>query len=150
MEYTQGDIARVFIAKFSHGEDPLDGIKKIVLSEGISCATINLLGALSEADIVTGPVKTEIPPVPNEMSFREGREIIGFGVVTSNGKEPLIHLHASFVRGESSFTGCLRKNGKVFVVIEAVILELTGANVSREFDPETRCNMLNTDTKGKK
>jgi predicted DNA-binding protein with PD1-like motif len=39
-------------------------------------------------------------------------------------------------------TGCLRGNSKVFLVIEAVVLELQGIRANKEIDPETGLNLL--------
>lgn len=143
MEYTNGKIGRVFLLKFSHGDDLLEGIKKVARDEDIKFATINLLGAVSKGDIVTGPKKTELPAVPNTQSIAEAREVVGFGVISFTDEEPLIHFHGAFGNSDGTLVGCLRGGGEVFVTIEAVIQEILDVNVKREKDEATGCALLN-------
>ena len=40
------------------------------------------------------------------------------------------------------FTGCIRKDSKVFLVIEAVVFELKGVKATKDIDPSTGLNLL--------
>ena len=41
-----------------------------------------------------------------------------------------------------TLTGCIRKDSKVFLVIEAVVFELRGVKAAKEIDPGTGLNLL--------
>ncbi|MGB2599427.1 MAG: DUF296 domain-containing protein [Candidatus Omnitrophota bacterium] len=142
MEYSRGSIGRIFLVKFEHGDNLLEEIKKLINKENISAATVSFIGALSGGDIVTGPKETKLPPEPNFMTFKDGREVIGFGTIIKKDGEPSVHVHSSLGRGEDVLTGCLRNNVEVFVTIEAVITELNDVNATRKEDEKTGINLL--------
>jgi predicted DNA-binding protein with PD1-like motif len=39
-------------------------------------------------------------------------------------------------------TGCVRKDSKVFLVLEAIIFELKGVKATKSIDPKTGLNLL--------
>jgi predicted DNA-binding protein with PD1-like motif len=43
---------------------------------------------------------------------------------------------------KDTLTGCVRKDTKVFLVIEAVVFELKGVKANKEIDPRTGLNLL--------
>ncbi|MEW6358917.1 MAG: PPC domain-containing DNA-binding protein [Planctomycetota bacterium] len=142
MEYREAKLNRSFIVKFDHGEDVLAGIKAVVQKEKIEAGLIFLVGALSAAKMVTGPERQEIPPEPHWVAFDDGREILAIGTIFREGDEPKLHLHSAAGRGDHTFAGCIRENGKVFLIVEAVILELTGSGAVREFDQASQLSLL--------
>ena len=143
MKYTKGAIGRVFLIKFSDKDIFLKEIEKIARKEKIKAATMIFLGALREGVLVTGPKKTVIPPEPNWVKFRDGWEVFGIGTIFTNKKGPQIHIHASLGKKKRVFTGCVRKDSKVFLVIEAVVFELKGVKAGKDIDPTTGLNLLN-------
>ena len=128
--------------KFEHEDDFFKEVERLFNEKGIECATIAFIGALASADIVTGPKKPKIPAIPTWMSFSDGREVLGFGtIILKNGKmQP--HIHATFGKGKTTLTGCLRKNARTFITIEAVITELTDVQVSRKRDEKIQYDLL--------
>ncbi|MCX5693308.1 MAG: DUF296 domain-containing protein, partial [Candidatus Omnitrophica bacterium] len=62
--------------------------------------------------------------------------------IFTNKKGPQIHIHASLGKKKEVFTGCVRKDCKVFLVIEAVIFELKGVKAGKDIDPATGLNLL--------
>ncbi len=143
MKYTKGAIGRVFLIKFSDKDVFLKEIEKFARKEKIKAATMIFLGALREGDLVTGPKKTVIPPEPNWVKFKGGWEIFGIGTILANKKGPQIHIHGSLGKKKKVFTGCVRKDSKVFLVIEAVVFELKGVKATKDIDPATGLNLLN-------
>ncbi|MFA5224803.1 MAG: DUF296 domain-containing protein, partial [Candidatus Omnitrophota bacterium] len=95
-----------------------------------------------EGDLVTGPKKPVIPPQPNKVAFKDGWEVMGIGTVFVNSRGPQIHIHSSMGKKNKSLTGCVRGKSKVFLVIEAVVLELKGVKASKDIDPSTGLNLL--------
>ncbi len=143
MKYAQGDIGRVFIVNFEHGDDFLAELKSFVEKERISFATITFLGAVSDGDIVTGPKKMTLPADPNMVSLTDVRETVGFGTIVNGKDGPEIHVHASFGKSGEVLTGCLRKNCKIFITIEALIAEVSNISVVRELDKKIGHKTLN-------
>jgi uncharacterized protein len=143
MKYTKGTIGRVFLIKFSDKDIFLKEIEKFARKEKIKAATMIFLGALREGDLVTGPKKPVIPPEPNWVRFKDGWEVFGMGTIFTNKKGPQIHIHSSLGKKNKVFTGCVRKDSKVFLVIEAVVFELKGVKATKDIDPATGLNLLN-------
>jgi len=142
MRYTKGEIGRLFLIKFSDKDIFLKEIEKFARKEKIKAAAMIFLGALRKGDLVTGPKKTVIPPEPNWVKFKDGWEVFGIGTIFTNKKGPQIHIHGSLGKKKKVFTGCVRKDSRVFLVIEAVIFELKGVKASKDIDPATGLNLL--------
>ena len=142
MRYTKGSIGRIFLLKFENDDIVLDELDKLARREHLKAATFIFLGALKKGHIVTGPKKPVIPPEPNKVVFKDGWEVMGIGTIFTNSKGPQIHIHASMGKKNKTLTGCVRGNSEVFLVIEAVVLELEGVRASKDIDPETGLNLL--------
>lgn len=142
MEYTKGSIGRVFLIKFSDKDIFIKEIEKLARKEKIKAAAMIFLGALREGDLVTGPKKTVIPPEPNWVKFKDGWEVFGIGTIFTNKKGPQIHIHSSLGKKKNVLTGCVRKDSKVFLVIEAIVFELKGVKATKDIDPATGLNLL--------
>ncbi|MHB8155134.1 MAG: PPC domain-containing DNA-binding protein [Candidatus Omnitrophota bacterium] len=142
MQYTKGTIGRVFLVKFQDGDILIDNLTELAKQEQIKAASVIFIGALKQGDLVTGPKKPVIPPEPNKVVFKDGWEVMGIGTIFTNSKGPQIHIHASMGKKNKVLTGCVRGKSKVFLVIEAVILELKGIRANKEVDPATGLNLL--------
>ncbi len=142
MKYTKGSIGRVFLLKFNDGDIVINELVKLARKENIKSATILFIGALKKGDLVTGPKKPVIPPEPNWVKFAGGWEAMGIGTIFSNSSGPQVHIHTAMGKAKKAFTGCLRKESKVFLVVEAVVFELKGVKASKATDPKTGLNLL--------
>ena len=137
MRYSEGRIGRVFFVRIDHGEDLLDTLERFVVEKNIRMGVIQFLGALKSGRIVTGPRTAVLPPEPSYESYDDGWEVVGFATITPGKEGPHIHYHASVGRGREALTGCLRDNAMTYIIVEAVVMELTGARISRRNDPRT-------------
>ena len=91
---------------------------------------------MREGKIVVGPERDEIPPTPVWKNLGESHEVVGFEYhIFYQGNEPKVHFHGAFGKKDMVKVGCLRENSSTFLVLEAVIIELSGINAVREFDP---------------
>ncbi|MBI2472628.1 MAG: DNA-binding protein [Planctomycetes bacterium] len=135
MKYQVGKVGRVVVVKFEDREDVLGNLNAIVKKEGISAAAFYLVGGMREGKIVVGPEKDEIPPMPVWKNLGESHEVVGFGTIFYQNNEPKVHFHGAFGKKDMVKVGCLRENSATFLVLEAVIIELSGINAVREFDP---------------
>lgn len=142
MKYQIGKVGRVLVARFEDKEDVLGNLSNIAKKENISSAAFYLLGGMREGKIVVGPEKDELPPAPVWRALGESHEVVGFGTIFYQNNEPKVHFHAAFGKKDTVKVGCLRENSQTFLVLEAVIIELSGINAVREFDPVSGLNIL--------
>jgi predicted DNA-binding protein with PD1-like motif len=142
MKYTKGSVGRIFLLKFDDDDIVLKELDNFVRQEKLKCATMIFMGALKKGDLVTGPKKCIIPPEPNWTKFKDGWEVLGIGTIFTNNKGPQIHVHTSMGKKGKVITGCVRKDSKVFLVIEAVVFELRGVKATKEIDLKTGLNLL--------
>lgn len=142
MNYVQANPGRIFVARLEDGEDVFEQLKFIIKKEEIKAGYIQLLGAFATAKVILGSVKGEYPPTPAWWEFDDEREVLGFGIFAPDNGEPKIHLHASFGHHTEVKTGCVRENAKVYLTIEAVIQEITGADITRELDSRYNASLL--------
>ncbi len=135
MQYSKGSFGRVFVVKFEDGDDLLDGLTQVAWQEDIRAATVMLLGGMRSAGVVVGPREPVVPPEPVWRTLNDGRELIGIGTLfrQSDG-EPALHLHGAMGRQEDTVVGCIRKETTAYLVIEAVIAEITGLSAHKALD----------------
>lgn len=142
MEYRSGAMGRVLTIRFDHGEDFLQGLKTIVKTEAIESGWFQILGAVRHADVVIGPEEPVMPPVPIWTKVDEAREAIGTGSVYWDEDDPVIHLHAALGHHGETLTACVRKNTKVYLILEVVLFEILGIDASRPWWQEGGFNRL--------
>ena len=142
MKYTKGQVGRIFLSKFEDDDILTDKLAELARKEKIKVGVMVFLGALKKGKLVTGPKKPVIPPEPNWVSFKDGWEVMGVGTVFINSKGPQIHIHSAMGKKQKTLIGCVRKDSKVFLVIEAVIFELKGIKATKDIDPKTGLNLL--------
>lgn len=143
MRYQKGHLGRTFLLRFEDNDDLLSELEKLVKKERISAATIIFFGALRKGNLVAGPKKVKFPSKPSKVTFKDGWEIVGMGTVFPIVSGSEVHLHAAMGRKTKTLTGCLRKDSKVFLVVEAVVFELKGIRAAREVDPKSGIHLLN-------
>jgi hypothetical protein len=142
MKYTKGAIGRVFVLKFDDGDVVLDRLGVFIKKERLKSAVMVFIGALKKGDLVTGPKKPVIPPVPNNVPFKDAWETLGIGTIFTNSKGPQMHIHGAMGKKLKTLTGCVRGKSEVFLVIEAVVFELKGVKATKDIDPATGLNLL--------
>ncbi len=141
MQYTEGQLGRVFVVRIDNGEDMLILLHKFIDDKDIQAGSILFLGALMNGRMVTGPEEPVIPPVPHFVMFEGGWEVFGIGTIYPGEGGPHIHYHASVGRSGHALTGCIREKAITYLIIEAVILEFTGLSARREFDKKTQLHL---------
>jgi len=131
MEYQEGSTGRVFYARLDDGDDMHECIRDLIRREQVRCAWFQVFGGLKSAGVVIGPKEPVMPPEPVWQSIGDAREILGFGSVFWEGDKPLVHLHAAMGHHGETLTGCVRKDSRVYLVIELMLVEVTGIEVTR-------------------
>jgi predicted DNA-binding protein with PD1-like motif len=142
MQYRTGSIGRVFVIKFEDGDSLLDGIIGVAKKERVKAGFFFLLGGMRSAGMVCGPREPVLPPEPTWEGFADGREIVGVGSVFLKDGEPAVHLHGAVGKGGTTLTGCVRKDDKVFLVVEALLLEVSGIDAAKVVSEKTGIAML--------
>ncbi|PKL65747.1 MAG: DNA-binding protein [Methanomicrobiales archaeon HGW-Methanomicrobiales-3] len=141
MQYTEGQLGRVFVVRIDNGEDMLSTLRTFVAEKEIEAGSIQFLGALMSGRMVTGPEEPVIPPVPHFVMFEGGWEVFGIGTIYAGEGGPHIHYHASVGRSGHALTGCLRENATTYLIVEAVIHEYVGLSARREFDARMQLHL---------
>jgi len=147
MQYSEGQLGRVFVVRIDDGEDMLISLRQFIHDKNIQAGSILFLGALMEGRMVTGPEEPVIPSVPHFVMFEGGWEVFGVGTIYPAQGGPHIHFHASVGRSGHALTGCLREKATTYLIVEAVIMEFTGLNARHEFDQKTQMNLPNLATR---
>jgi predicted DNA-binding protein with PD1-like motif len=142
MEYTTGSIGRVFAARFHDGEGVYTGIEEIARLEKIESAMVFALGGARRGRVVVGPKETTGPIEPMTRQFDDARELVGVGTIHPDGGEPSLHFHAAVGRCDEAIVGCPREGLDAFLVLEVVIIELTGLSAERRLDPDSGLRLL--------
>lgn len=142
MRYTKGSIGRIFLLKFEDDDIVIKNVNNFAKKERVKTGVIIFIGALKKGDLVTGPKKPVIPPEPNWVKFKDAWEVMGIGTIFTNKSGPQIHIHTAMGKKNKTLTGCVRKDSKVFLVLEAVCFELKGIKATKDLDPETGLNLL--------
>ncbi len=141
MQYSEGKVGRVFTVRIDDGKDFLQEIQRFVTAMAIQSGTIQFLGAVRSARLVTGPKEPVIPPSPHGEEIFGGWELIGFATIYPGDDAPSIHLHTAAGKGMRSLAGCLRDRAEVYLVIEAIITEFIGITAKRIHDEKTGVNL---------
>ena len=141
MQYSEGQVGRVFTVRIDDGEDFIREIKRFVAAMNIQNGTIQFLGAVRSATLVTGPKEPVIPPSPRAEEIFGGWELPGFATIYPGEDGPSIHLHAAAGKGIRSLAGCLREKAEVYLVVEAIVTEFVGISAKRILDPKTGVNL---------
>ncbi len=114
----------------------------MAVSENIRVATILLPGGLCSAGVVSGPQKPEIPLTPLWFDFSDGREVLGIDTLFRKGEDPVIHLYCAVGRDHQTVTGCIRRDSSIYLVVEAVIAEMSGIEARKKVDERSGGAML--------
>ncbi len=142
MEYTQGSMGRIFLARLEEGEELYPRIEELASRENIKAGLVLCLGGLRSANVVTGPEDPDGPVVAHVESFKDAREYVGVGTIFWTETGPSLHLHAGIGRGKQALVGCPREGATVFLVNEVTIIEITGIESGRVLDPSTGFHLL--------
>ena len=137
MQYSEGQVGRVFTVRVDDGEDLIKEIRRFVAAMNVQSGMVHFLGAVRTATLVTGPKEPVVPPTPRREEIFGGWELLGFATVHPGEDGPSLHIHATAGRGIRSLTGCLRDKAEVYIVIEAIITEFVGITSRRLPDEKT-------------
>ena len=148
MKASEGRIGRVFVLRLEDGDIVPDCIERFAAEKGIATGHVILVGGIGDGEVVVGPRRSEEkPPQPMLLPIDGAHEVIGVGVLapTEDGM-PVLHIHAALGRSGQTISGCLRFGVTTWLVVEAIIYEILGANVERIKDEESDFVLLKPET----
>ncbi len=142
MEYRQGKLGRVFVAKLNDGESIYEAVEEIAVSESVSSAVVMAVGGIRSGKVVTGPENPNGKVIPHYEEFDDARELVGFGTLFPQDGKPLLHFHAGIGREDTALVGCPRAGMTVYLTLEVVMIEIEGIDGERSYDPEYGVHLL--------
>ena len=142
MDYRSGNMGRVFAVRFDHGDDFLASLEEVIIKENIRNGWFHVIGGLRHAGVVTGPEEPVMPPEPVWYEVDGAREVLGAGSIFWDDDKPRIHIHAALGHHGDTLTACVRKNTKVYLLLEVYIVEISGFEASRPWYEKGGFNRL--------
>jgi predicted DNA-binding protein with PD1-like motif len=145
MQYTEGKLGRIFVIRLHDGDHLPGALESFVAEKNVSSALCFFLGgAKDKGKVVVGPSEGDVmPPIPMVRLLSGVHEVCGTGTVFPDETGiPKLHMHASFGRGSSTITGCIRMGIDIWQIGEIVVLELTHLAAHREKDKKTGFEFL--------
>ena len=147
MQYSEGNLGRVFVLRMDHGEDLIASLQKFLREKKIESCMALFMGALVDGRAVTGPEVPVIPPVPHYESFESAWEVFGMATVYPSREGPMLHIHSGLGRGTRTIVGCIREKAEVYLIVEVVLLEFSGLKAERVWDEKTGLNLLSLENR---
>ena len=150
MKASEGRLGRVFVIRFEDGDELPECIERFAEEKGVSVGHIILVGGIGSGRVVVGPENAEErPPQPMLLPISGVSEVAGVGVLApdQSGK-PVLHIHAALGRSGQTMTGCLRYGVTTWLLAEAILYEITGAQVRRVMSEEAGFKVLEVEGGG--
>lgn len=145
MKYSEAKQGRIFVIRLEDGDIVHQEIEKFALEKGIKSAALIILGgADKDSKLVVGPEQRLAKPIiPQEFILENAHEVSGTGTIfpDESGK-PVLHMHLACGRNESTITGCVRHGVKVWLLMEAVLIELVDSTALRVFEKDINYKTL--------
>jgi len=146
MQYTQGQVGRVFVARLEDGESIYEVVEKIARREKIEAASVMAVGGMRKGKVVTGPENPTGKIVPHYEEFDDARELVGVGTLFLSEGNPSLHFHAGIGRGDTALVGCPRAGMSTFLILEVIITELVGLTAKRAYDEGSGLSLLKVES----
>jgi predicted DNA-binding protein with PD1-like motif len=144
MKASEGCLGRVFIIRLEDGDRLPECLERFAAEKGISTGYVILVGGIGSGRVVVGPESSEErPPRPMLLPVSGASEVAGVGVLAPDRQgKPVLHIHAALGRSGQTMTGCLRYGVDTWLVAEAILYEITGAQAVRVMDEKNGLELL--------
>jgi predicted DNA-binding protein with PD1-like motif len=146
MKTSEGRIGRVFVIRLEDGDILPACIERFAAEHGVATGYALLLGGIGSGEVIVGPRDSSaMPPDPMALPIDGAHEVSGVGILAPGpDSKPTLHVHAALGRAGRTMTGCLRKGVKTWLVGEAILVEISGAQVRRVQDEKCGFALLQT------
>ena len=144
MKASEGRLGRVFVIRLEDGDKLPECLERFAEEKGVSAGHVILVGGIGSGRVVVGPQSfEERPPQPMLLPISGVSEVAGVGVLAPNREgKPVLHIHAALGRSGQTMTGCLRYGVTTWLVAEAILYEIVGAQAVRVMDEESGFELL--------
>lgn len=144
MKAAEGRLGRVFVLRLEDGDRLPDCVERFAEKKGLARALCALVGGIGGGKIVVGPKDADsMPPEPVLLDLPGVCEAAAVGTIFPDAEgRPKLHMHATFGRGETALTGCIRPGIDVWTIGEVVLMEMTDLTLTRRRDPATGFELL--------
>jgi predicted DNA-binding protein with PD1-like motif len=144
MKASEGRFGRVFVIRLEDGDVIPGCIEDFAKEMEISMGEVIIIGGIDNGQVVVGPrFSDEMPPEPMLVPLDGAHEVAGVGIIAPNEQgEPMLHIHAALGRSGKTTTGCLRPGVTTWIVGEAILYEILGADAVRIPNQETGFDLL--------
>ena len=144
MKASEGRLGRVFVIRLEDGDELPGCLERFAEEKGVSAGHVILVGGIGSGRVVVGSQSSEErPPQPMLLPISGVSEVAGVGVLAPNREgKPVLHIHAALGRSGQTMTGCLRYGVTTWLVAEAILYEIVGAQAVRVMDEESGFELL--------
>ena len=144
MKAAEGRVGRVFVIRLEDGDRLPECLEKFAEEKGVKVGHVVLVGGIGKGQVVVGPRDScTMPPDPMLVPLDGAHEAAAVGVIAPGPDgRPVLHIHAALGRSGKTTTGCLREGVDTWLVGEAVLYEILGADVKRVKDETTGLTLL--------
>ena len=144
MKASEGKLGRAFVIRLEDGDAIPACVESFAEEKKISVGQVILIGGIGDGQVVVGPRHSnEMPPEPMLVPVDGAHEVVGTGIIAPDRKgKPTLHIHAALGRSGKTTTGCLRPGVTIWMVGEAIIIEILGTDAVRIPDEETGFELL--------
>lgn len=149
MQYSEGQLGRVFVLRLEHGDPMPQVLEQFAAEHGVTSAVAFMVGGADDASkLVVGPENgMALPAVPMLTELVGPHEVAGVGMIFPDAAgQPMLHMHAACGRNSETITGCIRAGIRTWHVLEVVLIEITGLQAARLFDEKTGFQLLQCET----
>jgi len=144
MKHSEGRTGRVFILRLEDGDEVPSCIERFAAEQGLTLATVTLIGGIGSGKVVVGPRDAESRPIEPVLHPLEApHEVMASGLLAPGPDgEPMLHIHGALGRGGNTVTGCLRPGVGTWLTGEAVVTEILDSPAARATDAGTGLALL--------
>lgn len=145
MQWTQGQIGRVFALRLEHGEKLPQVLEDFCAQQRVAGGLALAVGGADDGSrFVVGPENGAVlPPNPMIGVLSGAHEVVAVGLIFPDETgRPMLHMHAVFGRGEEARAGCIRAGIVAWQVLEILLIEITGLEAVRLPDARTGFKLL--------
>ncbi len=147
MQFSEGQMGRIFVLRLDEGERLIDTIEKFAREQKINRGLAFYLGGAGDgSQVVVGPEANREGIIPMIYTLRGAQEVLALGtLVPDEAGDPVLHMHAAAGREGQATVGCTRAGVAVWLVGEVVLLEILGSAATRRKDARTGFQLLKVD-----
>ena len=145
MQYSEGNVGRVFALKLESGDRLPDSVVEFAREHKVRSAMVTYVGgADATSRLVVGPEENRGDDIiPIVYSLGGIHEVVAMGTLFPDEEgNPELHMHAAAGREGRATVGCVRAGVDTWLIGEVIILEISGLEAVRKKDPQTGFQIL--------